>query len=220
MKKPTPPGAGQPPKAPALTPEIRAKIAERNGILSWLEKGKAREMELREELVSFFCPVRKEGTNTVTGDGFEIKVGHKVSRKLDTAALDAVMAQFPEGHAARVVGNLIQYKPALVLEFYRTLSEQDRKIFDQALTISDDGAPTLEIIFREELTANPPPAPAEGAAITPSVPNTAPARKTKKTAVGSSAKQLAKPVKKAVAKKPAPSLTAIFAKKPAPKRKK
>lgn len=150
MKKPTPRGAGQPPKVPALTPEIRAKIAERNQLLAWLDQGKAREMELRKELVSIFCPVRKEGTNNVTGDGFEIKVGHKVSRKLDRAALDCVMSQFPAEHPARVIGNLIEYKPALVLDFYRTLSEQDRKIFDQALTISDDGAPTLEIIFREE----------------------------------------------------------------------
>lgn len=236
MKKPTLPPAPSAGKAPALSPEIVAKVQERNKILEWLKKRAAREMELRRDLAAFFVPKPKEGTNRIEGEGYEVKVGHTVSRKLDAASLDAVMVQFPEGHPARVVGNLIQYKPALVLDFYRTLSDEDRKIFDQALTISDDGAPTLEIVIREEVTpdlarvlgdaiedakrSNPPsaatPAPAPAATTSHSAPNTAPTRKpaTKKKAVGSSAKPAAKPAPKAKGK---PDLKAIFA-KPAPKK--
>ena len=104
-----------------------------------------------------------------------------------------------------------------MLGFYRSLSGEDRKIFDQALTISEDGLPTLEIVLREESeTANPPIAVAGAAAISPPAPRSAPARKTKTPAVGSSAKQAAKPAKKAVAKT-APKSSV---KKPAPKRKK
>ncbi len=148
MKQPTTAAAGAAAPLPALSAELKAKIAEWNQIKQWLATGSAREMELRKELALQFVPKPHEGTNNVQGLGFAVKVGHTVSRKLDEAALDSVMPQLSE--QLRVVGNLILYTPKFNMAVYRTMDAADRKIFDQALTIKEDGAPTLEIIFAED----------------------------------------------------------------------
>lgn len=155
MKKPTTPAAGEAAQLPALSPEVKTKIAEWNQIREWMAKGKAREMELRRELVSLFVPNPKEGTNHVQGQGFAVTIGHKVSRELDEAALDAVMPQLPEH--LRVVGTLISYRPKFDLKVYRSMSDDERKIFDQALTIKE-GAPELEIIVSDAPPAEASPA--------------------------------------------------------------
>jgi len=146
MKKPTPQAAASAAPLAAPSADVLAKMKEREQIRSWLKDGKSREMELRKELVSLFVPKPVEGTNNVQGVGFALKVTHKIERALDEAALDAVMAQFPENSPHRLVGNLISYKPTFNLAYYRSMSAEDRKIFDQALTIKD-GSPELEIIF-------------------------------------------------------------------------
>lgn len=240
MKKPTTAPVTKPGKLPE---EIRVKIEERNKILAWLAKGEAREMELRKELVSFFVPKPKEGTNTVAGEGYEVKVDHKVSRTLDVAALDSVMPQLPEH--LRVIGTLISYAPRFDLKAYRAMSPGEKKIFEQALTIKD-GAPSLEIILRtEEETVDPEKLPAQLAAAAEEAEHaedmkgrnpSAAATKPKNSRAGVSARAAAPasksnvpvlkigrvaavskklPVKPAVKK----SVAAIFAKKPAKKKK-
>jgi len=151
MKQPTTPSAGKAASVgPALSADAKAKITEWSQISEWLKKGKAREMELRKELVSLFVKKPVEGTNNVQGEGYAVKVSHKITRTLDEAALDAVMPQLPEDF--RVIGNLISYKPSFSLDVYRAMSDENKKIFEQALTIKD-GSPELEIIFREEAPA-------------------------------------------------------------------
>lgn len=147
MKKPT--NAPAVPAAP-LAPELKAKINEWLSITGWMAKAKARETELRKELVAVFVPNPKEGTNHVQGLGFAVTIDHKVSRKLDEAALDAVMPQMPEH--LRVVGTLISYEPTFDLKVYRAMTPDERKIFDQALVIKD-GAPSLEITIAEDAAA-------------------------------------------------------------------
>lgn len=148
MKKTNTAAAGA--TLPALAPEVKAKIAKRAQIQEWLKTGKSEEMELRTELATLFVPTPREGTNNVQGQGFAVKLTHKVTRTLDEAALDAVMPQLPEH--LRIVGHLISYKPVFSMDVYRTLTDDERKIFDQALTIKD-GAPELEIIVSEESRA-------------------------------------------------------------------
>lgn len=146
MQKTTPPAEGQSVTPVPLSPVLLAKAQEWLRAKSHLASLTTAEMQLRKELVAALVPAPKEGTNNVVGFGYDVKVGHKVTRTLDEAALDAVMPQLPESY--RVVGNLISYKPAFSMDVYRAMPDEQRKIFEQALTIKD-GAPTLEIILAE-----------------------------------------------------------------------
>lgn len=124
--------------------DIPALVKERAEILQWLNNAKAREMEIRRQLVSYFFPTLEEGTNNIEKDGYSVKVVHTISRKIDESALDAVMLQMPE--EMRNVGVLIGYSPKLIKAGYDSLDEEKRKVFDQALTISEDSAPQLKEI--------------------------------------------------------------------------
>ena len=185
--------------APALTPEVKSQISEWSEIKKWLSVAKTRENEIRQALAAFFVPNPKEGTNNVQGEGFAVKLSHTVSRKLDEAALDAVMPQLPEQF--RVIGNLISYKPTFSLEVYRAMSAEEKKIFEQALTINEDGTPTLEIVFNESET----PAEPAVATVAPKAAKPAPVvpKKAFKPAPVKKLVALKKPTKPAPAKKPA-----------------
>lgn len=120
-------------------------IDERAQILPWLAQAKERELELRKKIVSALFPDPVEGTNRLfTEDGFEVYMKYTINRKLDEAALPAVMQQLPEDSNARVLDVLITYKPQLVLSGFRELPEDQAKIFAQALT-EEPGTPQLEI---------------------------------------------------------------------------
>jgi hypothetical protein len=126
----------------APTLDVPALVAEREKLLAWLKPAQAREMEIRRQLAPYFFPNPIEGTQYIERDGFEVALKHTLTRKLDEAALSHVMPQLPEEF--RNVGVLINYKPALVMDGYRALNDDQRLIFDEALTITE-GAPALEI---------------------------------------------------------------------------
>jgi hypothetical protein len=126
----------------APTLDVAALVAEREKLLQWLKPAQAREMEIRRQLAPYFFPNPVEGTQHVEKYGFEVALKHTLTRKLDEAALSHVMPQMPEEF--RNVGVLIKYTPGLVLDGYRALNDEQRLIFDEALTISE-GAPSLEI---------------------------------------------------------------------------
>lgn len=121
---------------------VPALVAERAKILDWLHAAQDREMEIRRQLTSYFFPAPKEGANRIEQDGYHAVLTHKLIRRLEEAALPAVMPNMPEEF--RNVGVLVEYKAGLVLKGYRALSEDSRHIFDQALTITP-ASPVLEI---------------------------------------------------------------------------
>lgn len=137
------------PTKPALKTATALGQRAKGIILEWqraqtaLEEAKENEAKLRTVLADMFFPfeTRSEGTNRLEGIGFVVTVGHKLSRKIEEAPLAAVEAELLENGAASPV----KFKPSLDLEAYRALTPEQRKIFDQALTIKDDGLPTLEI---------------------------------------------------------------------------
>ena len=131
---------------PALSPALQDAVDEWQSLTKWLETAKEREMELRTLLVSIVSKDQlTEGTNTVrTEDGWEFQINRRVNRKLDETALDAVMSELPEDSPYRQLGVLVTYKPALVLGGFRTMPEDQKLIFAQALT-ETDGAPALVI---------------------------------------------------------------------------
>lgn len=121
---------------------VAALVAEREQIQQWLKTAQAREMEIRTTLCSHFFSNPKEGTQRTEEAGYVFKLVQPITRKLDEAALDTIMPQMPEQF--RQLGVLIKYSAGLVKAGYDALTEQDRKVFDQALTISA-GAPQLTI---------------------------------------------------------------------------
>lgn len=107
---------------------------------------KQKENQLRRSIFGDIFPDPKEGTNTAEmPKGYKLKGTHKIDRKVDEAALAAVLKQLPEGSDDQ----LIRRKPELILKPYRALTEEHRNIFDQALIIKP-GMPQLEIIPPKE----------------------------------------------------------------------
>lgn len=107
-----------------------------------LAAAKDRELVLRNEIVRMcHLPPDAEGAHKVLAGKWVLTVDAKLNRTLDVAALDAVMEQMPEEW--RVVGKLIDYKPALVLDGYRQLEGRAASVFAAALTVRP-GTPALK----------------------------------------------------------------------------
>jgi hypothetical protein len=127
-----------------------------------MDKAKVRELELRNGFARLFTEPKEGVNHLLTADGFDLVLDYKVNRKLDVAALDAVMNELPEDSAFRQTGVLIEYKPALVMKGYRVLPDAERLIFCQALT-ETPGTPGLEIKRVKTAAEDPATAPAPGA---------------------------------------------------------
>ncbi len=110
-----------------------------------LKKLKASEMLLRQKIFGFYFPAPKEGTNSVPlPDQYVLKGKYTVNREIDPGALQAMRERFALANVS--ADKLVQYKPSLVLSEYRTLTEEQRQLFDQALIIKP-GSPALEIVL-------------------------------------------------------------------------
>lgn len=102
------------------------------------------EMELRKEIFSMAFPSPKEGTNNSELQGKWILKGtYKLDRKIDEAALPAVLEQLRKQNV--VTELLVKYEPKLSATNYKALSIENQRIFDQAMTIKP-ASPTLELI--------------------------------------------------------------------------
>lgn len=121
-------------------------VAEWQQIANWLEEGKAKEKALREQLAKIFFPEPREGVNKVQlPDGRVLKLDHKINRSIDEPKLDAVMAELPEDSPYRNVGVLVRYRPEIVMNGFRTLPEDQARIFAQAY-VEKPGLPALELL--------------------------------------------------------------------------
>ncbi len=131
-------------------------IREWKEISDWMDNAKKKERELRDQICAALFPKPIEGTNRVLvaieGQEVEVVVDHRINRKLDEAVLDSVMLRLPEDSPYRQQGVLVNYKPSLVLTGLRTLPDDQRRIFSEALT-ETPGAPGLEIKGLVESTA-------------------------------------------------------------------
>lgn len=102
------------------------------------------EMDLRKKIFAGKFKDPKEGTNTVDlSEGWVLKGQYKIDRKVDEALLVTLTPLLKENKIP--VKDLVNYKPELNLRNYRTLNEEEMKIFDQVLVIKP-GAPALEIM--------------------------------------------------------------------------
>lgn len=109
-----------------------------------LAKVKEEEMELRKKIFGSFFPAPKEGTNKQDlTDGWVIKGTHVITRKVDLPTWTNMQAILKE--KGLPVDNLIKNVPELVTGVYRTLTAEQRLLFDEVLIIKE-GSPSLEIV--------------------------------------------------------------------------
>ena len=136
---------------------LPATVREWKEISAWMETAKKTEKELREKIAAALFPSPVEGVNRVQvvldGSTVEVALDHKINRKLDEPGLDAVMLQLPEDSPYRQAGVLIAYKPSLVLKGFRTMPDDQRRIFSQCLT-ETPGLPSLDVEVIEEAGAD------------------------------------------------------------------
>lgn len=125
-----------------------------NDLQEQLRKIKASEMILRQKIWAglFVAPV--EGTNTVAlgNDGWELKGVRSIDRKIQLEVLQAMAVENGPLHQAGIrAADLVEWKPELKIKEYRTLTAEQKLVFDQCLTIKD-GSPQLKIVLPAKAT--------------------------------------------------------------------
>lgn len=129
---------------------------------------KAREGLLRQKLFKFFFPSPREGTNNLMlQDGRKFVAKHVITREVDETGLDTLRRALLGDMRAQLttlgldvsgftddapvtevlklsMDKLIKSKPSLVTTEYRTLTDEQRIIFETALAIKD-GSPQLTL---------------------------------------------------------------------------
>lgn len=135
-----------PPK-PDMTPEQAfARLQVWYGTQQKVAELKTTEVLERKTLAQFYFPEPEEGTNRLPlGGGFDLKMGHTISRKVDEAALENVKV----AQAKKLKLNmdeLFPMKPTLNLTAYRKLSDDQRAFVDTLLDIKESETPALQIV--------------------------------------------------------------------------
>lgn len=127
-----------------------AKLQEwHQAVLAAQEAKKVVEAEqaLRKEVMALFFPEPVEGTNKFELEaGWSLTATHKIERKVDEAALPAVLQQLREMGVNP--DPLIRTKPDLDTKAYKSLVQINpdaAHVFEQALTIKP-GSPTVELV--------------------------------------------------------------------------
>lgn len=109
-----------------------------------LTKLKNEENLLRQKIFKGMFPAPKEGTNSVDlADGYVLKGKRVINRTVDEAAFKASIEELAKNGIA--TDAIVKFKPELVTSEYRTLTDEQRNLFDCVLIIKD-GMPGLEIV--------------------------------------------------------------------------
>lgn len=104
---------------------------------------KEAESNMRKSIFSMAFPEPKEGTNSLKlADGYVLKGIYGYNRKVDNELLTNIFEKLVEAEIP--IDMLVKYKPEVKVTIYKALSEQQRNLFDQCLTI-EPGSPSLKI---------------------------------------------------------------------------
>ena len=104
----------------------------------------ARELELRKGIRDKYFAKATEGVNKLQlGNGYFLKLSHKIDRKLDVAVLPSITEELRE--IGVDIDFVVERKPTLRLANYRELTAEQMQVFDKALTIKP-ASPELELI--------------------------------------------------------------------------
>lgn len=129
------------------------KIQKWNKLTEKLAQVKAEEMELRKELLKDcfdYSEDDREGTtNFELGNGYKLKAGFKLSRKLENKnnevhdLLEEFLSVGPEGKL--LSERIVKWKPELSKTEYDKLPEAYRTLVDDILT-SKPSTPSLKFV--------------------------------------------------------------------------
>lgn len=124
----------------------QADIEEWYRLKDELGKLKSKEALLRSRIFKSKFPDPKEGTNRVDlGGGYSLKATHEINRKVDPGELQALGEAMTKGEAPPLpLDKLIKWVPELAIKEYRTLTDNEKGIFDKCLIIKP-GSAQLEI---------------------------------------------------------------------------
>lgn len=145
------------PNKPDWSPEQAfARLQEWFASKQELATAQAAEILLRKELVRFYFTAPKEGTNRIDiGGGFDLRLQHSLTRKIDEAAFASVTARDIKKHKLDI-DKLVEHVPKLKVTEFRNLTAEQEAFVMSFLDISE-GSPQLAIVQREEVIATSPP---------------------------------------------------------------
>jgi hypothetical protein len=114
-----------------------------------IEELRNKEVVLRQFVFAGLFPDPKEGTNTHPindGTGAVVKGQHIINRAVQIEQLEELKKSLEANNNLPQINldKLIRWKPEVVTKEYRTLSDEERHMFDQVLVIKP-GMPQLEI---------------------------------------------------------------------------
>ena len=102
------------------------------------------ESTLRHKIFNFFFPMPTEKTqNAALGGGYGLKGKQDTNRSVDPGVLQAMGQKFVD--AGINLGVLVKWKPELAVSEYRKLTDAQRVLFDECLTIKE-GSITLDFV--------------------------------------------------------------------------
>ena len=92
-----------------------------------LAENKKNLAELESELVDLGTD-KLEGSETIKSDHYKVTLTHKLNRKLDIQAYEAM--DLPEGH------QFVEYKPAINLKRMRAVEQVDPGVVESCTTVT------------------------------------------------------------------------------------
>lgn len=133
---------------PELTQEHFELLEEWRLLVTYLATVKPnidREKELRAQIVAGFFPKPKEGVNDLKLDeNWLLKATCKIDRKINIETFKTVSDQLLKEHKINSE-TLVKQDPVLIIKNYKALTEGQKRVFDQTLTIKP-ASPTLVLI--------------------------------------------------------------------------
>jgi hypothetical protein len=105
---------------------------------------KAAESALRKDVFEKAFPKPVEGTNKINlGSGWQLKATYGYNRKVITDVLFENTEQLIKLEVP--IDMLIRYKPEISVTIYKLLTDEQKKLFDQCITVTP-GSPALELV--------------------------------------------------------------------------
>jgi hypothetical protein len=116
-----------------------------------LDELKNKEVVIRQFIVAGLFPDPKEGTNTHPlndGTGAVAKATHVLNRAVQVEPLEELRKSLEtDNNLPKLdLDKLVRWKPEVSIKEYRTLTDEERHLFDQVLVIKP-GMPGLEIMI-------------------------------------------------------------------------
>lgn len=125
-----------------------------------LDDLKSKEVIIRQFIVAGLFPSPDEGTNTYDlkqmndTTGAVAKCTHTINRAVQTEKLEELKTALavPENNLPKLdLDKLVKWKPEVSIKEYRTLTDEERHLFDQILVIKP-GMPGFEIMIPKRNT--------------------------------------------------------------------